>query len=250
MGRWNTLHLFDVKKFYNDITPTLRGEKGCLDKDYVEFLSSYRTGGISKLERYELIKIIDISISKIIEISNQFDLSFTYHKIYNNIRSWDDQRKYLNENQYYYEFNAFFEYYIFKYCSDFSPYIACSKYGLLSNLDPKRNSVGYEILCILENYDNFFCSDGNGIVSWISIEDTEILSNCKEDFFSRYSYKDNDFSYLEGFMKFVEVATINELGLIRGQDVREWTLEKLPQFKLVQKGDWNHFKFKEVLIFR
>ncbi|GFD75427.1 hypothetical protein KUL113_48470 [Tenacibaculum sp. KUL113] len=250
MGRWNTLHLFDVKKFYNDIIPTLRSEKGCFKNDYIEFLSSYRIGGISNLEPSKLEKIIDDSISKVIQISNQFDLSFTHHSKYNNLGPYDDEIAYLNEDEFNYEFNNFFEYYIFKYCADFFPYIICGKHGLLSNLDPKRNSIGYEILCILENYHNFFCAYGEGIVGWTSVEDTKVLLNCKEDFFSKKPYTNDDYEYLEGFIKLVEIATNNKLGLIRGQDMRKWALEKLPQFKLINENHWNYSEFEEVIRFQ
>ena len=59
MGSWNTVHLFDVSKFYNDIIPTLRGEKGSLKNDYIDFLKLSRIGGINDLSDYDLKKLAD-----------------------------------------------------------------------------------------------------------------------------------------------------------------------------------------------
>ncbi|TPN87933.1 hypothetical protein [Aquimarina algicola] len=250
MGAWNTLHLFDINKFYNDAVPLFLGEKGSIRDDYLDFLKSYVFGGIEHLSNTELQNRINKSIVSLKEIANQFDSDFKKHKEYDFIKSEKEKQNYLDKHPEYYEFGAFFEYYIFKYCADFFPHIVCSKYGLLSILDPKRNSIGYEILRNLENYDNFFCPDGDGIVGWISIEDTEILLNCKEDFFSKDDCDDDDYSYLESFMKLVEIATNNKLGLIRGQDMREWTLERLPQFKLLPKNNWNYSEFEEVIRFK
>ena len=242
MGTWNTLHLFNAKRFYKDITPTLRGEKGCLNNDYIDFLSSYRIGGISKLTSNELKKTTDISISKIVEISNEFDLSFKHHKLYNNIDSYDEQRSYLNDNQYYYEFNAFFEYYVFKYCSDFNPHIYTGKRGLNSVLDPKNKTIGNEILNNLEDFNTLFSADLTGIGNWIDVEDTNLLFNCKEDLFSNEPYNKDDYVYFEKFLRFFEVASSNELGLIRGIDLRQDVLERLPKHKLIAENYLNTFE--------
>jgi hypothetical protein len=133
MGVWNTLHLFDINEFYENRVPILRGEKGSLENDYKEFLKSYKIGGISKLSSSELIKQIEKSVSEIIKISNLFDPTFRTHKIYDCIESWDEKRKYLNDNEYYYEFDSFFEYYIFKYCADFYPHLSWTYNKKLDN---------------------------------------------------------------------------------------------------------------------
>ncbi|MGG8496741.1 hypothetical protein ACQY1Q_10010 [Tenacibaculum sp. TC6] len=249
MGSWNTVHLFDVSKFYNDIIPTLRGEKGSLKNDYIDFLKLSRIGGINDLSDYDLKKLTNESISKIIRISNQFDSIFKIHKIYNNIKPWEEQRKYLNDNEYYYTFNMFFEYSIFKYCADFHPHIYTGKRGLNSVLAPKKNTIANEILDNLENFNTFFCADNTGVGNWINIEDTNILFNCKEDLFSKPPYDEDDYNYFKKIIKLIEIASSNNLGLIRGIDLRESMLEKLPGNKLIEESYWKNFKgdFNEYL---
>lgn len=241
MGVWNTLHLFDINEFYENRVPILRGEKGSLENDYKEFLKSYKIGGISKLSSSELIKQIEKSVSEIIKISNLFDPTFRTHKIYDSIESWDEKRKYLNDNEYYYEFDSFFEYYIFKYCADFYPHLSCGKGGLFSRLNPKVSSIGYEILSIIEN-ESFFSPDSMGIINWISTEETELLSNSGNDFNKR-NYQEGENLYFDQFMHFFDIASSNKLGLIRGQDMRENILEKLPQYKLIEKNEWINYNF-------
>lgn len=235
MGVWNTLHLFDTNEFYENRVPILLGKKGALENDYIDFLKSYRIGGVSKLSACEITKLTNESVSEIIKISNLFDPTFRIHKIYDNIETWDEKIKHLNDNEYYYEFKSFLEYYIFKYCADFYPHLHCSKGGLFSSLNPKTNSIGHEILNIIETHNSFFSIDG-GILNWISIDETKLLSNCRKDF-----NKEGKNHYFDELLHFFDIASSNELGLIRGQDMRENILEKLPQYKLIKKEDWLNY---------
>lgn len=243
MGAWNTLHLFDIEKFEKEIVPTLRGEKGCFKNDYKAFLSTYRLGGISNIDAEELEKIIDKSVTEVTTIANQFDASFKRHKIYNAIEDWHEQRVYLERNEFYYEFSKFFEYYVFLHCVDFYPHLYTGKRGVLSVFDPKPRSIGEEILCNLDFSETFFCADGMGIVNWINTEDIKILLKCKEDLFSKATYTDEDYQYMETFIQLFEIAADHNYGLIRGVDLRERILERFPQYKLIDKEVWVKFDF-------
>ncbi len=241
MGVWNTVHLFDNNKFYNEVVPCLRGDENCFKEDYLEFYKSYRTGGIANLSDNELDEILNESIQRVKEIVNQLDLNFKKHEVYNYLESYQDQLDYLNKYNYY-EFCKFFEYYLFKYCADFFPYIICGKRGLVSVLDSKDNSIGSEILYNLGDSDNVFNLDG-GIINWISNEDTEILGSCEEDFFSKDYYCNEDLEYLENVIRFFKIASSNNLGLVQGQDMREERLIELPQFKLIEVNKWDKNDF-------
>ncbi len=239
MGIWNTLHLFDVHEFNTQIIPCLRGEKGCFKNDYLDFLKS-NSSEVHNLSKEDVEIVVNNSISSINEIANQFDLDFKKHNIYDILESHADKEEYIRNIKIHYDFTKFLEYYIFKYCADFFPHTVCGKRGLLNNFDLKENSISYEILKNLDDDDNFF--NGYGIVNWISTEDTEILLNSKKDFILNYN---ND--YFEDFFKIVEIAVSNNLGLIRGKDMNEWNLEKLPQYKLISKNEWNKYKFHWIL---
>ncbi|TCI84802.1 hypothetical protein [Tenacibaculum sp. M341] len=239
MGYWNTLHLFDDNKFYKELVPVLRGEKGCLQNDFIEFLRLYRTGGITDLSLEELKKKTDTSVSKIIEISNKFNSNFKAH----NLNS--DENHSLQNNEFHYEYSRFFEYYVFKYCADFYPHLPTGKGGLLSELDPKDNSIAFEILENLEDFNSVFLSDG-GIINWIDLEDIEILIMSKDELFSIGPYDEEIMDYFENYIKLFEIALSNKLGLIRGRDMIEQSLEKLPKYKLIEKEKWIEYSFEGI----
>ncbi|WP_299625577.1 hypothetical protein [uncultured Tenacibaculum sp.] len=249
MGAWNTMHVFSNEIFYNEVVPKLRGEKGCIKEDFIEFYASHKTGGIIHMSPEELDKEVSLIVKGIHNISNQLDKTFKVHEVFNFIEDWNEQEKYLNAIEFIYDFGKFLEYYIFKYCADFSPYVICGKRGIRTVINYKANSVTEEVLNVLENYDTIFCYDGMGIVNWISNEETALFSMFQEDLIREHLNKEDEEYYneIEQFLKFV---VENNLSLIRGQDMREWNLVKLPQYKLISENKWKTLKENEILNFR
>lgn len=133
MGYWSTLHLFDDKKFYTEIVPTLRGEIGDLTTDCLEFLKLHITGSTLHLPQQELEKLVKQTIENIISISNSLDKTFKLNTDYQKIKNYEDQRTFFNSLKGHYDFCKFFEYYIFKTCSDFFPHLALGKGGVFRN---------------------------------------------------------------------------------------------------------------------
>ncbi|MEL6557866.1 MAG: hypothetical protein AAFQ94_06745 [Bacteroidota bacterium] len=239
MGAWNTLHLFDSDQFYEKGVSVLKGESKTLLKDYSDFIRSFGIGGVADLSADQLNQLIEQSVESIIETSNLFDDSLKKHQIYDALDSDDQKRVYLNEHAHYYDFDRFFEYYLFKHYADFYPHLNCGKHGLLGKLNPKRSTVANEALYNLEDANNYFCADMMGIVNWIAKEDAELLLNCREDFTPGESYD----SLFNSFFTLVEIAVENGLGLLRGVDMRESILEMLPQNKLTHPAKWETYDF-------
>lgn len=59
MGHWQTLHLFDDKKFYKEVVPQLKGEIGDLTEACREFLKYYAIGGISHLSAEKINSLVE-----------------------------------------------------------------------------------------------------------------------------------------------------------------------------------------------
>ena len=135
MGYWCTLHLFDDKKFYTEVVPTLKGETGDLTADCVEFLKSHVLGGTSHLSKQELEKLVKQTIENITSIANSLDKTFKINSEYQKIEDYDAQVTFFNTLEGYYDFSKFFEYYIFKTCADFFPHLALGKGGVFRNFE-------------------------------------------------------------------------------------------------------------------
>ena len=233
MGYWTTLHLFDEKVFYEKVVPELKGLNGNIKLDYLQFSKSHRTGGIEHFSESELNIFLDNSIINVFNIANSFDKTFKIHSQFHKIKEYDDRRLLLNELDGYYDFCKFFEYYIFKYCADFFPYIPLGKGGVFRNFNLNEKTLSYSIICELDSENEFFgCWDRMGISNWITNEDVELLYLDKENL-----YFEGD-TYATEFMTLLEIAQKNKLGLIMGIDMRECTLELLPKNKLISYDIW------------
>lgn len=241
MGYWCTLHLFNDKKFYNEIVPLLKGESGDLTNSCLDFLKLYKTGGINHLSTQSLNVLIEQTIQKIISISNSLNKSFKDNREYQKLQSYDDKRFFLNNLNGYYEFYTFFEYIVFNTCSDFFPHLPLGKGGISKNFQIEIKTLSYSIMTELDSWNNFLCGDLMGVTNWISHEDVELLYLDKENL----CFMDNQRA--EGFLTLLEVAQKNQLGLIMGVDMRESTLELLPINKLIKPEIWTNINTNGLL---
>ncbi len=232
MGSWNTLHFFDHNLFVEEVIPALKGTGNSIKEDYKAFSRKFRTGSIIDFSEEELENYLTKGIEAIHSIANEFNNDFSSHLVYDTINT-KDQRSYLDEHPFYYEFNAFFEYYVFSICADYLPHLPLRKYGLASRIGFNNRSVVAEILGNLDNMNNFHCADGNGIVNWITHEHVQLLWISKKDFI----LKNEDKDFYSSFLQMLEIAQNKGLGLIRGIELREDALEELSSYKLVSKEE-------------
>lgn len=232
MGYWCTLHLFDDKKFYKEVVPILKGETGDLTADCLEFLKFHVVGGISHLSQQEVSNLVEQTIEKIISISNSLDSTFKINSEYQKIKNYDNQITFLNNLEGLYDFNKFFEYYIFKTCADFFPHLTLGKGGVSRNFKIPIKTLSETIIGELDDWNYFFCYDTMGIKNWITNEDLKYIYLDKE----HLHYNDNERA--EAFLSLLEIAHNNELGFIIGVDMSEHRLKLLPVNKTVKPETW------------
>lgn len=232
MGYWCTLHLFDDKKFYKEIVPTLKGETGDLTADCQEFLKSHVTGSTSRLSKQELEKLVNETIKNIVSISNSFDKNFKINSEYQKIENYDAKLAFLNSSDKHYDFCKFFEYYIFKTCVDFFPHLPLGKGGVSRNFEISAEALSDSITGELDNWNDFFCFYTTGITNWISHEDVQYL------YLDKDNLKHDDNERAKAFLSLLEIAHSNELSFITGVDMRDEILELLPNNKTVKPETW------------
>jgi len=228
MGYWCTLHLFDDKKFYKEIVPTLKGETGDLTADCQEFLKSHVTGSTSRLSKQELEKLVNETIKNIVSISNSFDKTFKINSEHQKIGDYNDQIEFLNKSDIHYDFCKFFEFYIF----NFFPHLPLGKGGVMRQFKLSPETLFYSIIGELDDWNPSFHYDGMGITNWLTHEDLQYLYLDKENL------KHDDDSLGEEFLSLLEIAHSSEIGFITGVDMRENILELLPNNKIVKPGTW------------
>lgn len=245
MGYWTTLHLFDDKIFREKTLAELTGQAGDFKKVFRDFMRTHRVGDkrIDTLSEQEIQTTIENSLNTIQIQAKKFDKEFRKHIEFENS---EDPRKYLNENDWYYDFSCFFEYLVFNTCADFFPHLPCGKYGLASKLDLRRNSLAVELISTLDRgIDNsLFSADAMGIISWITSEEAALLFYDKDAILA-----DNE-EFLSAFLNLLQVAYDNKLGLLLGVDMREDVLERLPDFKLIARAAWDTMQVNGLLFKR
>lgn len=229
MGYWCTVHLFDDRKFYADVVPELKGEKGDLWAACVDFAKG---PGTSRLTDSEAGKMAQYYADRFIKIANSFDQTFKIHSAFAKFDDYDLRREYVSDLDGYYDFCKFFEYYVFRTCADFFPHVPLGKSGVRRNFNLDVNTLSYSALIDFDGWNEFFSGDGTGITNWMTNEDLELLYLDKENLRS-----DNN-EHAEGFLTLLETAHKYRLGLIAGVDMRENWLELLPQHKLTDAEFW------------
>lgn len=235
MGSWTTLHLFSDETFYKETVPTLKGEKGDIESDYLDFLRYHSPGRISRLSKQEIKSLVEQDIARIIKISNSLDATFKVHHDFHKIENQNVQKLYLNKLEGYYDFCKFFEYLTFKTCADFFPYLPLGKGRVLPNFDIHVRAIAYSIINELDSCNEFISGaimGETGVTNWITGEDVELLYLDKKNL----HFEDN--VRTKGFLSLLDIAHLNKLGLIMGVDMTEYILELLPANKLISRDIW------------
>lgn len=243
MGYWCTLHLFNDRKFHEELIPEMRGIKGNIDSVCKDFLECYTVGGVRNYSVTELSKRVSQVTRQINEISNSMDHSFKLHHEFCKINDFDTSMDYLGKMEGHYEFCKFLEYSIFRCCADFYPHIPLGKGGLGRNFDfnKKYKSLSFSIVNELDKWNTFFCADMMGITNWLNKEEVELLYLDRENLISKENTR-GDIIY-----NLIEIANEYNMGLVVGIDMREDNLERLPSYKLIKAEMWNNLNTQGML---
>ena len=110
----------------------------------------------------------------------------------------------------------------------------------MRNFQMDKDCLAYSIISYIDTWNEFFCFDLFGITNWITAEDVKLLYLDKE------KLKFEDSLAAEGFLTLLEVAYLNELGLIAGVDLPSRRLERLQQNKLTTPKAWDSFNIKGI----
>jgi len=206
MGDWNTLHVFDDKKFYQVVVPILKGEGKPL-----EF---YLDTDFGKYTLRDIKQSKNSIIDSIIKTAHQFDDKFKFFlgfpqpepaPIY--------YRNFYNKNSWFHEFNSICEYIVFSECAFFNPHFKLGKNLFYSFIKAKPNTASQDFQNQIGMMnDSIFGIEGDGIKNWITNDE---LSLYILDFENLSSTPQGDkFNYLEEFKLFIKTFHENGYGVI------------------------------------
>lgn len=232
MGDWNTLHLFDSKRFHKEIAPELKDGGQIIDS----YIKSKLYWYITRIDQIEIE-----TINKVKSFFQNFDISFSYHnelyEIENSKKKAIDinqdienfQRRYSDEIFFY---TSVLPLIIFSECAQFNPHLILGRKIFQNNISSKKGSIA-------EKYCNKITairigeigySDAGYIINWLTFEEVKLLWL---DIENVHLSQNRSIQYLNDFKKFVKIAVDNELGFLSISNVREAV------FKLIEKPKLN-----------
>jgi hypothetical protein len=236
MGDWNTLHLFDSKKFYKDIVPDLKGEGKLFhiyfNSELGKLLYLYRDGKIPNLELRidNMIKFCrdlldDFKRNKVLyDIETRQRKPNEGHSIYIQIKN-------QNRNDFEKEFGNVIEdlsrilpLIIFSECAMFNPHLILGRRIFSGCVQSKKESLA-EICCAkIEHIEvgSAFCTFGSGIMNWLTYEDVNLLMLDRHNLSPQDKESEK---YFSDFMAFLKIADDNGLGLLSGMNMNEGILK-------------------------
>lgn len=244
MGYWCTLHLFNDQKFYKQVIPKLKGRCENLASECKDFLLLHTIGGMKNLSEFEIQNRVNKISTSINKLSDSMDEPFKKHLEFSKIKDYEQRRLYLNNLTDHYEFCKFFEYYVFKYCTDFFPHISLGKGGISRNFKLNRQSISYSLISELDTWNDFFCGYTTGITNWLNHEEIELLYLDRENLLFDEKRKEKG----ESIRSLLEIAYHHKLGLIVGVDMNGERLKNLPANKLISAKDWESLNTEGMLL--
>jgi hypothetical protein len=239
MGSWFTVHLFDSKIFENKVSSLLKNSIDNLKPYYFEYMKTSIPGGIEHWTDIQIEAECEDKLNHILNCFSLFDSKLEKHSEFDKLAEYKLRQEYCARKDWYYDFYSFFEYLMFSICADYFPHLICGKRSLEWKLQYPDQSISYELISMLDKEvgNTVFCLEGAGIISWLSIEDTKLL------YYDQDNITSEEDAFRRSFMKILEVAYDNSLGLLLGVDLRS-SLYNLQGFKLVKKD-----KFKDICDF-
>ena len=204
MGDWNTLHVFDDRRFHEEIVPMLRGRKVGVEEHYEKFLTRSPR--------------CDVGIEEMVPLFRQFSADFTRHPGYDALLAQDGNATFdrIHRGEYY--TRRFFEFVVFSECASFFPYFVMGyrQFGAAVRAKEGDTVVDDLLLRISHgNADNPWKWDGDGIRSWMSTQEVKVLL----DSGSIVPRREDEAEYVQDFLRFLGVVTKNKLGLLSACDI-------------------------------
>lgn len=241
MGDWNTLHLFDSKKFYNEITPDLKDKGELFDIHFQSKLYWYRTR-IDQTDT-EILKKVKILVKNL-------DSSLRFHKELYEI----DSRKYsYNSSESEREFiigrehdseafqkehgYAIYHYIelllltVFSECAQFNPHFRLGRRIFTGNISATKGSIADECYDYIayQSVGGVGYHETGHIINWLTHEDAQLLWLDIDNIGPRDEESEE---YFNAFKNFLQIAVENELGFISVSNVSEKILNMIESPKL------------------
>jgi len=250
MSDWNTLHLFDSKRFYNTVVPEMKNGGELVDFYFKSKLYSLKN-------RFNELKNDDLRKLKLFlsDFNGEFKHNQSLHNIENRQKKEGQdykefiREKYNDEEEFRKEYSNEIYHYtsllpliIFSECAQFNPHLILGRRIFESNISVKKNSIAEE--CYNKINNGGIYSDTGYVMDWINYEDIKLLWLDIENI---YPVKDETEQYFNDFKKFVEIAVKNSLGLISISNVNEPILKMIDNPYLNIEIDIQKMNFKSVI---
>ena len=253
MSYWNTLHLFDSKKFDKEIAPELITGGKILDAYFKSKLYLYLTR-IQEFENSELIKL------KL--FLNNFDNNFMFHnELYSiqNRKKRDDEKyeefikeKYKNENEFLDKycneidnFSKIIPLIMFSECAQFNPHLILGRRIFQSSISVTKKSIAEECYNKINTFriGGIYGDTGN-ITNWLTYEEVKILWL---DIQNVFPTEEKNKQYFDDFKNFLKIAFENELGLLSVSNINETILKTIENPKLKIEVNLDRMNFVNVI---
>lgn len=241
MSDWNTLHLFDSKRFNKEILPEII-EGGPMIETFLK----------SKLYWYltRIDKISDELLYGIKEFLKDFDYDLRFHKELFEVESqieisaqndreyWKKKRqktelfraKYKSEI---YHFTSLLPLIMFSECAQFNPHLILGRWMFNSNILTTPGSIAKEACDAMTDMRMAVIghSDIGHVMNWLTFEEVRMLWL---DIHNVNPKTEDARQYYDDFVKFIRIAMERKLGFISVSNIREdvMTLIEKPNLEI------------------
>lgn len=235
MGQWNTLHLFDDKKFEERVIPILKGAENklaeYLDSEIAQELLDFEYDKRSREER----------IDEIIKVSNKrtadFKLLPEFIEKTKLISDYDQKWALVPDGME--DLNDIFPLVVFAECGLVSPYFQLgyrSTYHYMTFYAEDTLAEKYIDQIRTGIYGGLLGLHGFGIYNWLSNEDVKSLIACYDEIIT------ND--YTAELLTFLTIADENGLGIVAAVDIDTRELNKIEHPPIGSNIDWASYGLK------
>lgn len=235
MGQWNTLHLFDDKKFEERVIPILKGLGNKLanyfDSEIAQRLLDFEYDKRSREER----------IAEIIDVSNKRTADFRqlpeFIEKAELINDYDKMWELVSDGME--DLNDIFPLVVFAECGLVSPYFQLGyrlTYHYLTFYTENTLAEKYINQIRQGVYGGLLGLDGFGIYNWLSNEDVKGLIACYDEIIT------NDYS--AELLTFLTIADENGCGVVVAVDIDTGELNKIEHPPIGSNIDWASYGLK------
>ncbi len=237
MGYWKTLHLFDSKKFEEEVIPIMKGNHDILRSYFDKFNNDLFLD-------YDGEKSTDDRIKDLIVLSNKRSKDFKQYpeftKYVENMSDpsdiWDFNPPTMSD------FCDMLQLLVFSRCAITSPYFKLEGGRSLISLEYKSDNTVAEKYIKRIGFGGRVtatCFDSIGILEWLDHNDVKYLIDHYDEIVA------NDYS--DELFIFLKIANQHELGVLTAIDVDFNILRKLDKHSIYQKVNFKGSALKNLL---